>query len=1235
MTTPMSREKQQLLLQRIIANSESLSSAPLAYCISTLWIDEWRAHLEDPSSSDFASLDNSDLLGDEPNTVLPNLQEVQNYYVVSLRDYARLIECYKPVKRSHHVSRTTNGTDYVFSINPPSAQALADELEQAGSLDNDLDSPESALKESRRERIMRIQRDGYDKNEKPQTDSSSQPICIDYPSSTTSTTSSFPPTTSLPPPPPPYSAGSTSIASAGSSYKFTPPRVKSTQVIGAVGLSNLGNTCFMNSALQCLSNTPLLTSYFISGKWTGELNRDNPLGMKGEVADAYANLISQLWSPDPYRPTSVPPRDFKSTIGRFNSMFVGYSQQDSQELLQFLLDGLHEDLNRIREKPYVELPDMDGQPDQVIADKSWECYRLRNNSEIVDLFQGEYKSLLQCTVCHKTATKFDPYMFLSLPVPDRREVVVRAIVLARNPKEQTPFGRPQRHVFTLPRDSTIVRLKKAAADFYGWGDSVNQIQVVELFGNKIWGIFLDTDPISQLVHNDTVCVVCTGSPDYKRFELEPDADADGHSTLPVYFHELMPKYMYGSSLGDVFGIPSFVTLPSNIKVQIRDDGASKALDEAKHNEEVTKAAGALIYTEVVETIAIYSALPLFRRIGSDITLDMVYEAYSATDAADDTEAEDNDHPVRRDCSRTLQEGFEPLPNLFSLTLSHEKQNRYSRPGSHYDSFYRSDYSSTHSSVKIKLYECEKPAPVTPAIHANHATPVGPVSPVSPVADDEYTPAAAESSPKEPRTDDAVEDGDANMSIDPSSQVEPDEPIDATTDAVAEVPAETSVPDVEMGTVGSTEPRFIKGIYVLPKLPSVLVMEWPKNHIRMVFKDERPRKMEGAFKPNETQEYTDYVEEERAYKKKRQQSSLTLQECLNEFSKEELLSEDDTWYCPNCKQHQHSKKKLDIWSVPEVLVFHLKRFSNSARSTYRSMSDKIDAHVEFPVHGLDLTNYVIGRQREANGSLLEKGHILYDLYAVSNHFGGLGGGHYTAYAKNIIDGEWYNFDDSRVSRASESEVVSSAAYLLFYVRRESRSKSAREHIIERLKDIEAKLAEQPPPAASSYRPYENNAHISYRTPGIISLKSDRLADSRSGHPSPLATLNNTPARLSPASSVNDVREHDTTEVGSTTSMVHQVPTGGVGYDFGSGYLRAETDDKMDTDLDATSDTNADVDADHDTQADSDAVADEQLEHIFQAERATKEARLSEKDRLSGLDHLDGDSDQDADDIGREC
>ncbi|PKA60058.1 Ubiquitin carboxyl-terminal hydrolase 10 [Apostasia shenzhenica] len=182
---------------------------------------------------------------------------------------------------------------------------------------------------------------------------------------------------------------------------------------GLTGLQNLGNTCFMNSAIQCLVHTPPLVEYFLHD-YTGEINTKNPLGMQGELALSFGDLLRKLWSSGR---TSVAPRTFKTKLARFAPQFSGYNQHDSQELLAFLLDGLHEDLNRVKNKPYVEVKDSDGRPDEVVANECWQNHKSRNDSVIVDVCQGQYKSTLVCPVCSKVSVTFDPFMYLSLPLP--------------------------------------------------------------------------------------------------------------------------------------------------------------------------------------------------------------------------------------------------------------------------------------------------------------------------------------------------------------------------------------------------------------------------------------------------------------------------------------------------------------------------------------------------------------------------------------------------------------------------------------------------------------------------------------------------------------------------------------------------------------------------------------------------------------------------------------------------
>lgn len=83
---------------------------------------------------------------------------------------------------------------------------------------------------------------------------------------------------------------------------------------------------------------------------------------------AYAKLVKSLWYGTD---SSFSPTQLKRAIGKFQPMFSGYNQHDSGELITYLLDGLHEDLNRVKNKPYVESKDYDGRPDNIIAVEQW------------------------------------------------------------------------------------------------------------------------------------------------------------------------------------------------------------------------------------------------------------------------------------------------------------------------------------------------------------------------------------------------------------------------------------------------------------------------------------------------------------------------------------------------------------------------------------------------------------------------------------------------------------------------------------------------------------------------------------------------------------------------------------------------------------------------------------------------------------------------------------------------
>uniref|UniRef100_A0A1A8N702 ubiquitinyl hydrolase 1 n=2 Tax=Nothobranchius rachovii TaxID=451742 RepID=A0A1A8N702_9TELE len=157
----------------------------------------------------------------------------------------------------------------------------------------------------------------------------------------------------------------------------------------------------------------------------------------------------------------------------------------------------------------------------------------------------------------------------------------------------------------------------------------------------------------------------------------------------------------------------------------------------------------------------------------------------------------------------------------------------------------------------------------------------------------------------------------------------------------------------------------------------------------------------------------------------QQTTVQLQECIDLFTTVETLEEENPWYCPVCKKHQLATKKLDLWSLPEVLIIHLKRFSYT-----KFTREKLETIVDFPLRDLDFSRFLLRRHLST-----EEPPSCYDLIAVSNHYGGLRDGHYTSYAQNKDNGQWYYFDDSKVTYASEEQIVTNAAYVLFYHRQD--------------------------------------------------------------------------------------------------------------------------------------------------------------------------------------------------------
>jgi len=185
-----------------------------------------------------------------------------------------------------------------------------------------------------------------------------------------------------------------------------------TTSVELVGLKNLGNTCFMNSALQCLRHTPELESILLGTDMGG-------LGREVKLSKNFAEMLLAMSKMAPY--SSFSPTSMAASICETAPFFSDDEQHDCQEFLRMFLDLLHDDLNRVQEKPtYCELEDKAGEPEADKQVRLWGEYLRSNDSSILDLFCGQLQSSVKCHQCSQVFTCYDPFWDLPVPIPKKQ-----------------------------------------------------------------------------------------------------------------------------------------------------------------------------------------------------------------------------------------------------------------------------------------------------------------------------------------------------------------------------------------------------------------------------------------------------------------------------------------------------------------------------------------------------------------------------------------------------------------------------------------------------------------------------------------------------------------------------------------------------------------------------------------------------------------------------------------------
>lgn len=754
---------------------------------------------------------------------------------------------------------------------------------------------------------------------------------------------------------------------------------------GLCGLNNLGNTCYMNSALQCLSHIPELTYFLIYDFYRKDLNKENPLGNGGRIAEAYASLVKHLFDRRLIgHQSSLAPRDFRYTLGHFNPIFSDYRQQDSQEFIAFLLDGLHEDLNRVMKKPYVEKPELsagkhnDPLAIKQLADECWDAHRKRNDSAIMDLFVGQYKSTLICPTCNNVSITFDPYNDLTLPLPITRKWHHKVRILLEE-------GEPKSLEVELLRSATFYDLKEYVSKAIDVES--NDLICLEIFQSQVYKNYEDKDSDTRYM---PIADLITKGDDIWFYQLTHET---GDLVVPVFNTVTTSTGLRGSK---VFGIPFFITLS---EAECRSYGAIREKLEHRYTQLST-----YHYFEKVRSQKEYT-------IDDFPKLDSKNRKLLAKADDDIISLANPDLPGDYAFIIELLGGKKVKPRRsFGSRLAH-------RMGYH---------NFTTGGVDEEEDEDDDDNLWVPETNGNFGGLEQLLDRLSPLKRELYTYRGVDEA-------DEDEAGGAEEAADQAAETETEtaDPAETAETEIAEIADATgadgdiNIDDDASDTSSDTssDSIAIDGIdSPLIEERTALVCEWDPDLFEAFFVglDNEDGGEETWSHPPELQ--NEELKQSRQKEAERRNRTINLDDCLELFSKPEVLGEQDLWYCPVCKEHQQATKKIEVWSVPDILTIHLKRFESS-----RSFSDKIDAVVEFPIEGLDMSGYAADKDQDGRP-------LIYDLFAVDNHFGGMGGGHYTAYVKDFVDNKWYYYDDSRVTPTDPLESIKGSAYLLFYRRR---------------------------------------------------------------------------------------------------------------------------------------------------------------------------------------------------------
>ena len=757
-----------------------------------------------------------------------------------------------------------------------------------------------------------------------------------------------------------------------------------------IGLCNLGNTCYMNSALQCMRSIKELTRYFQNFFDKSKLNINNAIGTGSFLTMAYTNFLYNMNYCDK---KCYSPKFFKYAIGLIDERYSDYDQQDTHEFMTFLIDSIHEDLNKVINKPIIKRKDSEinnsnsnNELEDLKSVIEWNNFLKRNQSIMVDLFYGQYKTTISCTNCNHKSINFSIYLSLQLPIS--KEFFIIKVFFG---EEGINMNIIKLSLILRANNRKIFKVKTLIGKILGI--SPYQIEIVRYKKDQIKNVFEDDEEIPEnisIIRAIKINLISIGKNNI-------------YSENKIDYDNIKQKIIQNEK--------ELINIFNNISDNNENDEKNKNLKKnkkdnslmyenhfyekfiiqhycnSKDKENIIINKDNLIYLETAQPcldlyfkiFSIYHLYFLKNYIGKTIynsqELNKIFNVMFK-------DLIDKENISLDDCKGQVpfilelgdvaneQKFIPPMKNLnfkefLEKNQNNESNNKDNKPNA-------KDENEDEFEINNLCDKEENNGDVL-------------------INEDAF-----------PNTNNqqTKENNNSNVANNDSTKSKNDKNEKSILINISNGEKTKNSENKEMNSKCS-----IKTIKIIWNTRVLLKSESNNNYYLVNNQDYNTIELCSFFQKM----YDNYF------------GKISIDKCFEEFTKEEEFDANNLWKCSKCHKNIPAKNKIEIYQTPKILIIQLKRFKSN---------EKIKTFVEFPLTNLDISRFVSHNKSKYDG-LNKK----YDLFAVANHYGELDYGHYDAYCLNYIDNHWYNFEDKDVhnidKKYEKDTIVTKDAYVLFY------------------------------------------------------------------------------------------------------------------------------------------------------------------------------------------------------------